>query len=166
MRPINFNRLSDRTHQTGWLVGEQGYTALHLAAKFNYPRLVHYLLEPRWSGLGGASTAVLVMLGGVAAFAMMLFEFRVVQLASGLRGIAERIEPTRPTEGDAYALENRRPLPATLREAMEAAQGSTFLAETLGEPLVGLLIDNAARELDVVEREVPPSELARYLEAM
>ena len=25
--------------------GEQGYTALHLAAKFNYPRLVHYLLE-------------------------------------------------------------------------------------------------------------------------
>ncbi|SDX13484.1 L-glutamine synthetase [Albimonas donghaensis] len=89
-----------------------------------------------------------------------------VQLASGLRGIAERIEPTRPTEGDAYALENRRPLPATLREAMEAAQGSTFLAETLGEPLVGLLIDNAARELDVVEREVPPSELARYLEAM
>ena len=55
---------------------------------------------------------------------------------------------------------------AKTREAMEAAQGSTFLAETLGEPLVGLLIDNAARELDVVEREVPPSELARYLEAM
>ena len=55
-----------------------------LAIALEREQVVHYLLEPRWSGLGGASTAVLVMLGGVAAFAMMLFEFRVVQLASGL----------------------------------------------------------------------------------
>lgn len=89
-----------------------------------------------------------------------------VQLAAGLRGIAEEIEPTRPTEGDAYAMENRRPLPVTLREAMEAAESSAFLHEALGDHLVGLLIDNAERELAVVEAEVPPAELRRYLEVM
>jgi glutamine synthetase len=89
-----------------------------------------------------------------------------VQLAAGLRGIAERIEPTRPSGGDAYAREDRPALPRTLREAMEAARGSAFLAEALGEHIVGLLLDNAERELSVVEAEVPPAELARYLEAM
>jgi len=56
-----------------------------LALALEREQVGRFLLEHhRWAGVGGASTLALVALGGVAAFAMMLFEFRVVQLASGL----------------------------------------------------------------------------------
>ena len=76
------------------------------------------------------------------------------------------IEPTRPTEGDAYAADNRRRLPTDLHEAMEAARASAFLEEALGPMLLDLLIRNAERELEIVDSEVTPVELSRYLEVM
>ena len=36
-----------------------------LAIALEREQVVHYLLEPRWSGLGGASTAVLVLALGL-----------------------------------------------------------------------------------------------------
>ncbi|MDF2231144.1 glutamine synthetase family protein [Albimonas sp. CAU 1670] len=89
-----------------------------------------------------------------------------VQLAAGLKGIEQEIEPTRPTEGDAYAADNRRRLPTDIHEAIDAARASAFLEEALGPMLVDLLIRNAEREIEIVEREVTRAELDRYLEVM
>jgi len=90
-----------------------------------------------------------------------------VGLFAGLRGIREGIEPTRPTDGDAYGQEGGRPrLPTSIHEAAALAKGSAFLRECLGERMLELLVANAEREAELVDAEVPPGELRRYLEAM
>ena len=90
-----------------------------------------------------------------------------VGLFAGLRGIRERIEPTRETVGDAYAEAGaRRRLPVSVAEAVAEARGSAFLRECLGEAMLELVITNAEREAEIVAGEVPPSETRRYLFAM
>ena len=92
--------------------------------------------------------------------------FAACGLRAGLRGIALGIEPTRPSPGDAYGAASRQPLPATIWEAMHAAQGSAFLAEALGETERDLLILQARREIETLDAEIPPAETARYLDVM
>lgn len=92
--------------------------------------------------------------------------FAAAGLAAGLRGMAQRIEPTRPSPGDAYGAASRAPLPRTIQEAMAAARASAFLAEALGATERDLLVLQAERELESLDVEIPPAEIARYFDVM
>ncbi len=53
-------------------------------------------------------------------------------IASGLDGIANRIEPPPRFEGDVYAAQQLPHVPRTLREATELFAGSTFVRDAFG----------------------------------
>ncbi|MEO0683414.1 MAG: glutamine synthetase family protein [Pseudomonadota bacterium] len=88
------------------------------------------------------------------------------ELRAGLRGVERRMEPTRPTVGDAYAQAARRRLPAGLDEAVALADGSAWLREALGDLRVDLLCATARREQARIAAEVGEAERARYLETL
>ena len=52
-------------------------------------------------------------------------------MASGLDGIRNQIEPPEMFEGDVYSAKNLPQVPHTLREAIDALEGSTFAAKRL-----------------------------------
>ena len=89
-----------------------------------------------------------------------------VQIAAGLEGVAEGLSPDAPVAGDGYAAEAPRPIPCTMHEAIAAAKGSRFLADLLGPHMMSLLLTQAEQEHALVEAQVTPVELERYLEAM
>ncbi|MEM6744079.1 MAG: glutamine synthetase family protein [Pseudomonadota bacterium] len=93
-----------------------------------------------------------------------------VELSAGLRGIERRLEPSRPTVGDAaeaFAAGQGRPaLPATSREALAVARPSSLLREVLGDARLDLLCATAEREIERMEAEVTEAERARYLEIL
>ena len=56
-----------------------------------------------------------------------------------------------------------RSLPADLHEAIELAEGSKVLRETLGEHVHEFLMRNKREEWDAYKSYVTPYELERYL---
>lgn len=97
------------------------------------------------------------------------FVFAVL-LAAGLDGIEnERPLPT-PVEENVYELSEEerdrrgiRRLPATLIEAIEAAESSPFLREALGDHVYESLIQNKRIEWDRYSRHISDFEYAEYL---
>lgn len=89
-----------------------------------------------------------------------------VQIAAGLEGVAEGLEPPAAVEGDAYAVEGLPPLPATLADAVQAARGSGFMRGLLGDHMLDMMLTQALQEQALIDAQITPLETERYLEAM
>jgi glutamine synthetase len=85
-------------------------------------------------------------------------------LAAGLHGI-ERELPLPPAHtGNAYLATDVPRVPATLREAIAALEGSAAAREALGDDVVEHYLLTARHEAAAFERAVTDWELARYFE--
>jgi glutamine synthetase len=85
-------------------------------------------------------------------------------LASGLDGIANRIEPPPVFEGDVYAARNLPRVPYTLAEAVERFAASEFVRQALGEEVVEHYAHFFRTEHRAFERAVTDWERRRYFE--
>jgi glutamine synthetase len=88
------------------------------------------------------------------------------QVAAGLTGVEEQIDPGPRFEGDAYALEDADPLPTTVPEAIAALEGSELARATFDPLLLEAFIGSCRHEHDYVNARVSDVERARYLEAI
>jgi len=86
-------------------------------------------------------------------------------IAAGLDGIEQGMDPGAPCSGNAYAEAgaDAEPLPLTLADAVAAARGSEFMARVLGEHRLEILIQQAEREIGFVEAQITPVERDRYM---
>jgi glutamine synthetase len=84
-------------------------------------------------------------------------------IAAGLDGIEEQLEPSPPVAGDAYDRADLPLLPRSLGEAVALAKRSEFLARVIGEDRLAILLRQAEREIEFVEAQVTPVETERYL---
>ncbi len=89
-------------------------------------------------------------------------------IASGLAGIREKIEPPAPTEGNAYAVQDRLPaerrLPPTLRDAAARFSASQMARAAFGDEFVDHFTATRLWETRQFERAITDWELARYFE--
>ncbi len=93
-----------------------------------------------------------------------------VLLAAGLQGIEEGQEPPPPMGDDINALSEReradrgiRNLPGSLKEAIQAAEGSRLLRDALGEHVLDSFLRNKKIEWEEYRSQVHDYELKRYL---
>ncbi len=87
-----------------------------------------------------------------------------VTLAAGLYGIENELELEPIFEGDAYAGENVREIPKTLREAIEALDKSTVLREALGDDVIDHYVHTGRWEQAEFDRRVTDWEVIRNFE--
>jgi glutamine synthetase len=85
-------------------------------------------------------------------------------LASGLDGIANRIEPPPAFDGDAYRAKGVALLPATLAEATERFEASEFARTALGDEVVDHYAHFFRVEQEAFEHAVTDWERRRYFE--
>lgn len=87
-------------------------------------------------------------------------------LGSGFWGIANRIEPTAPVTGNAYAQQHPEHLrfPATLGAAAKRLRDSTMAAAMFGEAFVEHFVQSRQWEERQFQKNVTDWELARYFE--
>lgn len=96
-----------------------------------------------------------------------------VLLAAGLKGIEEGYPLPEGAEDDVWALstaERRamgiQPLPTSLQEALQLAEESELVAETLGEDVLEFFLRNKRREWEEYNLQVTPFELSRFLHVL
>lgn len=85
-------------------------------------------------------------------------------LASGLDGIARRLEPPPPFSGDAYHARHIAAVPATLREAVALFESSAFVREALGVEVVEHYAHFFRLEQEAYDAAVTDWERKRYFE--
>jgi glutamine synthetase len=85
-------------------------------------------------------------------------------LASGLDGIARKIEPPPVFEGDAYAAGALPSVPATLREATAVFGSSQFVREALGADVAAHYAHFFELEQAAFDAAVTDRERKRYFE--
>ncbi len=85
-------------------------------------------------------------------------------VASGLRGIDEKLELEAPYAGDAYAGKRLREVPKTLRDATEQLRKSKLLKEAFGEAVVAHYVHTAEWEQFEYDRRITDWELKRGFE--
>jgi len=85
------------------------------------------------------------------------------EIAAGLDGVEQKLEPTAMTAGNAYEDESCEPIPTDINTAVAAAHSSEFLKELMGEDMFGVYISQAEREIEFFSQQVTPVETARYL---
>lgn len=93
-----------------------------------------------------------------------------VMLMAGLKGIEEKIEPPEPVEEDIYHLSPQDrarlgidTLPGSLIEAIQLAEESQLVRETLGEHVFTKFIENKLIEWDQYRMQVTDYEIKKYL---
>lgn len=85
-------------------------------------------------------------------------------LASGLDGIARRLEPPPPFSGDAYQARDIAAVPATLRDAVALFESSPFVREALGVEVVEHYAHFFRLEQEAYDAAVTDWERKRYFE--
>jgi len=85
-------------------------------------------------------------------------------LASGLDGIANRIEPPAIFRGDAYAARDVPAVPTTLRDATDRFESSAFARAAFGEAVVDHYTHFFRVEQHAAERAVTDWDRRRYFE--
>lgn len=85
-------------------------------------------------------------------------------IASGLDGIARRIEPPAAFEGDQYVAENLPRMPTSLRQARSLFEGSGFVKNTLGEAVHRHYARFYRAEQQAFDSAVTDWERQRYFE--
>ncbi|MCP5087739.1 MAG: glutamine synthetase [Rhodobacteraceae bacterium] len=84
-------------------------------------------------------------------------------IAAGLDGIEQGLEPNQPCLGNAYELEDADPLPVDLAEAVGLARDSELVNRVLGDDRLTILVQQAERELEFLANQVTPVEVERYM---
>ena len=88
-------------------------------------------------------------------------------IAAGLDGIENSIEPGPMCEGNGYELEDEPPIPTDLGTAIKLARESNWLKDVMGEMRWELYLQQSERELaffnDYLANQVTSHERARYL---
>lgn len=85
------------------------------------------------------------------------------EVAAGLEGIEQGIEPSAITTGNGYEDEAAEPLPGSLDTAVALARQSDWLKALCGDDLYELLCQMCEREIAFVNAQVTPVEIDRYL---
>jgi glutamine synthetase len=85
-------------------------------------------------------------------------------LAAGLDGIANELEPPPAFRGDMYAAADLPTVPATLREAADLFEASTFAREAFGDEVVDHYLHFARTEQAACDGAVTDWERRRYFE--
>lgn len=85
-------------------------------------------------------------------------------IAAGLDGIEQEIEPTTMTESNAYKDTDAQMLPKHLGTAIKLARGSEWLQELVGRDMFELVLQQSERELQFFAKQVTDVETARYLD--
>lgn len=85
------------------------------------------------------------------------------EIAAGLDGVEQGLEPTPITEANAYELEDAESIPTDLGTALELARNSDFMTRVIGEDRLGILAGQAERELGFMADQVTEVEIDRYL---
>jgi len=85
-------------------------------------------------------------------------------LASGLKGIEEKIVPPECFEGDVYAAKELKHVPKTLREALDHFSESDFAKEAFGEKVMKHYTHFFESEISAYESSVTDWERRRYFE--
>ena len=86
------------------------------------------------------------------------------ELAAGLDGIEQGLEPSEICTGNAYEEADAEPIPTDIRDAVAQAKESEFLGSVLGVDLHTLMLQQAEREIGFFDEQVTPVELDRYIE--
>lgn len=84
-------------------------------------------------------------------------------IAAGLDGIEQKIEPSQICEGNGYEDANAEPIPTDATTAVALARGSEWLKDVMGEHAYEIYLQQAERELDFMAAQVTPVETQRYL---
>jgi len=88
-------------------------------------------------------------------------------IAAGLDGIEQKMEPSAMCEGNAYEDADAAPIPTDLGPAIELARGSDWLKDVMGELGWELYMQMCERELEFynehIANQVTPLERDRYL---
>ena len=87
-----------------------------------------------------------------------------LEIAAGLKGIEDSLEPTAETVGNGYENPDCQPIPTDLATAVALARESDLMAEVLGANLLEILIQQSEREIEFIANQVTPVEIERYLE--
>ena len=85
------------------------------------------------------------------------------EIAAGLEGIAEGIEPRHYSAGNGYELEGADPLPTDISDAIAQARSSELMRSVLGEDRLAILSVQAERERDFLLDHVTSVEIERYM---
>jgi glutamine synthetase len=85
------------------------------------------------------------------------------ELAAGLDGIEQRLEPTPMTTGNGYKEEVAEAIPTDIGTAIARARKSEFMRSVCGADALEILIQQAEREQNFVAQQVTPVEVSRYL---
>lgn len=122
---------------------------------------------PMYKPLKGVSTRIELRTIDAACNPYLAF---AAVLAAGLKGIEQGYELPREAEDDVWALSERErrslgiaPLPKNLNEAIEIAERSELLAETLGEQVFDYFLRNKRAEWDEYRGQVSAFERDRML---
>ena len=85
-------------------------------------------------------------------------------IAGGLHGIANRIEPPAPYDGNGYSATDLPRIPSTMAEAIELWRGSAVARECFGDDVHHHVLNFAEQEWQAYQRTVTDWELRRYFE--
>lgn len=85
------------------------------------------------------------------------------ELAAGLDGIEQGIEPSTMSTGNAYEETDAAPIPTNIGDAVAQARQSDFMKSVLGDDLFELFVQQAEREIGFLDEQVTQVELDRYL---
>ncbi|MBN2495594.1 MAG: glutamine synthetase [Deltaproteobacteria bacterium] len=85
-------------------------------------------------------------------------------LAAGLDGVAQKLEPDPPFEGNAYACEGIERVPRTMPEAIRTLEASELAGQAFGEQVVEHYLRLARLEQAGLDRYVTDWERMRYFE--
>ena len=89
---------------------------------------------------------------------------QAAMLAAGLKGIEEKLRLPEVFAGDAYADDDKKHIPHTLRDAREALLASEMLREAFGDEVVMHYARAAEWEIEEFNRVVTDYEISRGLE--
>jgi glutamine synthetase len=115
--------------------------------------------------IGGSDSAVRVEKRDAGADANP-YLLLAAEIAAGLDGIEQGLEPTEVTTGDAYDSAHGEPIPTDLGHAIALARDSDWLRDVLGELQWELICQQAERELEFFSNQITQVELDRYLRTL
>ncbi len=84
-------------------------------------------------------------------------------IAAGLDGIEQEIDPGEPCLGNAYEVEDAEMLPTDMGDALARAKASELMNRVLGEERMGILTQQGERELEFMANQVTQVEMDRYI---
>ena len=86
------------------------------------------------------------------------------EIAAGLDGVEQDMEPTAMTDSNAYEQEGAQPIPQDISTAIRLAKKSGWLRDVIGDDCLTILLQQAEREVEFLADKVTPTEIERYLE--